>query len=196
LKPIENKNYYELLEVSSHAGWGEIQMAYELARKTYQDDAMGSYSLFTAEEREAILNKVEEAYRVLSDPKKKEKYDQALALLSSDPPPPAEPIASELPEETSLSGDVTGEAIKTLREKKGISLEEISETTRINIDYLSAIENDNVDFLPAEVYVRSYLRQMAKMIRCSNDMVESYMRGYKSRLKSKRPMGLPSRVSR
>lgn len=192
MKPIEDKNYYELLELSCNAGWGEIQMAYELARRTYKEDSMSSYSLFTAEERGAILAKVEEAYRVLSDSKKKQKYDQALSVESpalfsppsdTTPPPVDDPVL----------GEVTGEIIKTLREKRGVSLEEISETTRINIDYLSAIEKGNFDFLPAEVYIRSYLRQVAKIIRCGNEIVEGYMQGYQTWSKSKKPMGLPSR---
>jgi len=184
LKPKEDQNYYKLLEVSHHAEWGEIQTAYELAKKTYKEEGIASYSLFSPGEKEAVLGKIEEAYRVLSDPKKKQKYDHALALSSPglfvarspSPAPPAEEILHE---------DLCEESIKSTREKRGISLEEISETTRINIDYLAAIEKGRFEFLPAEVYVRSYLRQVAKIIRCNDTIVEGFMKQYHASLQQK-----------
>ena len=181
----EDQNYYTLLELPHNATRGEIQVAYEMAKKTYKDGSMASYSLFDGEGQAEILEKIEEAYRVLSDSKKKQKYDQALAISNPGLSPPDQAI-SPPPVEEPIPEEITGEVIKTLREKNGISLEEIAETTRINIDYLSAIEKSRFASLPAEVYVRSYLRQMVKIIRCDDTVVEGFMKQYHASLSQKR----------
>ena len=185
MHPIENRNYYEIMELPYHATWEEIRMAYELAKNTYGENAMASYSLFDDGERSLILDKVEEAYQVLSDPAKRRKYDAVLnaatprletAPASPSPPPTEEPLPDA----------VTGKVMKALREKKGISLEDIADATRINLHYLESLEQDRFDFLPAEVYVRSYLKQYARMIRCEDQIVERYMKGYHTWLQPKR----------
>jgi len=145
---------------------------------------MASYSLFESGDQEEILGKIEEAYRVLSDAKKKEQYDQALRLSRPDIAPP-QPDITPPPIEEPIAGEITGAVIKSLREKKGISLEEIAETTRININYLSAIEKGKFEYLPAEVYVRSYLRQMVKIIRCDDTIIEGFMKQYRASLDQK-----------
>ena len=50
------------------------------------------------------------------------------------------------------------------RQKKGISLEEIAETTKISIRFLRAIENEDFETLPGGIFNTSYLRQYASMI--------------------------------
>ncbi len=96
MKRVENQDYYQILEVPYHASWGEIQKAYELAKTTYSKGAMASYSLFDFTERGRILDKIEEAYQVLSHPEKRRKYDHALERLIPEcapVPAHAEPLA-------------------------------------------------------------------------------------------------------
>ncbi len=91
MKRIENQDYYQILEVSYKASWGEIQKAYELAKATYSKNAMAPYSLFDFAERGRILDKIEEAYLILNHPEKRVKYDYALAILLSEPASSAPP---------------------------------------------------------------------------------------------------------
>jgi curved DNA-binding protein CbpA len=183
---MEKSNYYEILELSPKATWKEIQMAYELAKKTYAEGGMASYSLFDKGERDSILSRIEEAYHVLSDPKKKSKYDAALADSGVDSARTSD--ASHVPAtvEVIIPDLITGEVIRALRQKSGVSLEEIAETTRININYLESIEKDRFDFLPAEVYVYGYLRQVAGIIHCADKVVEGYMQVYRASRQSKK----------
>ncbi|MBI3358943.1 MAG: helix-turn-helix domain-containing protein [Nitrospirae bacterium] len=202
MKRIENQDYYQILEVPYKASWGEIQKAYELAKTTYSKGAMASYSLFDFTERGRILDKIEEAYHVLSHPEKRRKYDQALASFipesasvpwrpntpNSAPPlsPPAPIVHTETGVVTSATVTkvaveneiVTGQTLKLLREKKGVSLQEISERTRINISYLELIESNSYGSLPAPVYMMSYLKQYAKIIALDSTIMEEYMKGY------------------
>ena len=65
------KDYYNILDVSEHASADEIKKAYrKLARKYHPDRNPGDAK---AEER---FKEIQEAYEVLSDPKKRKQYDR------------------------------------------------------------------------------------------------------------------------
>ncbi|MBU4503892.1 MAG: DUF4115 domain-containing protein, partial [Proteobacteria bacterium] len=57
-----------------------------------------------------------------------------------------------------------GHYLKSIRLEKGISLEEISNKTKIRVDNLLIIEKEDFDRLPAEVYVKGFLRAYAKTV--------------------------------
>src|SRR5262245_21063517 len=57
-----------------------------------------------------------------------------------------------------------GQQLKQFREEKGISLNEISESTHIGIRVLQAIENDAYDVLPGGVFNRAFVRKFAKEV--------------------------------
>lgn len=69
------KNYYELLDVSPGSTVEEIEEAYKRARKVYSDGSAAIYSLYSTEEREAMIEQISEAYNTLKDPVKKSEYD-------------------------------------------------------------------------------------------------------------------------
>src|SRR5581483_6450701 len=111
MKRLSDQNYYEILEISYRATWGEIQKAYELARKTYGPDSIASYSLFDADDREVIFKKIEEAYQTLIDQEKRRRYDEDLAKIVQElagqvPSTLAEPV-TPLGPEGSLTDQVT-----------------------------------------------------------------------------------------
>ena len=190
MKRLSDQNYYEVLEVSYRATWGEIQKAYELARKTYGPDSIASYSLFGADDQDVIFKKVEEAYQTLIDQEKRRRYDEDLAkgvqeLAGQVPVAGAESVES-LPVDAPLSDEVTGKVLKQIRERRGISIQEIADRTRINITYLYFIEEDNFRSFPAEVYLRSYLAQYARILHLDTQaLVEGYMKTYQNWQKEK-----------
>ena len=57
-----------------------------------------------------------------------------------------------------------GHYLKSIRLEKGISLEEISNKTKIRVDNLLIIEKEDFAGLPAEVYVKGFLRAYAKTV--------------------------------
>ena len=76
------KDYYRILGVDRKAGLVEIKKAYrKLARKYHPDLNPGDKSA------EAKFKEIQEAYSVLSDPKKKSQYDQF--GFAGDVPPAA-----------------------------------------------------------------------------------------------------------
>lgn len=67
---------------------------------------------------------------------------------------------------------IFAEELKSIREKKAISLNEIYDKTRIDVKYLNEIENGNFDVLP-EVYVRAFLKKYAEMLELDSDEILS-----------------------
>jgi len=59
-------------------------------------------------------------------------------------------------------GSVLG--LATIRRNRGISLEQIAETTKIGVRSLRAIEGGDFRKLPGGIYTTSYIRQYAKAI--------------------------------
>ena len=57
-----------------------------------------------------------------------------------------------------------GEVLKTAREEKNLSLEEVSVLTRVKLKYLIAIEADNFDILPSTVQMKGFLRAYARAL--------------------------------
>ena len=54
--------------------------------------------------------------------------------------------------------------LAAMRERKGMTLRQIAESTKISIGYLRAIERAEFDQLPGGVFRRSYIRQYAQAI--------------------------------
>ena len=62
-----------------------------------------------------------------------------------------------------------GEELRRKREERGITLAEISESTRIGTRFLKAIETDNFSTLPGGIFTRSFIRAYAKQVGMSED---------------------------
>ncbi len=57
-----------------------------------------------------------------------------------------------------------GERLAEIRERKGFSIEEAAKVTKINLKYLRYLEAGQYDKLPAEVYVRGFLKNYADFL--------------------------------
>jgi cytoskeletal protein RodZ len=70
-----------------------------------------------------------------------------------------------------LLGDMPtlGEELKRRREKRGITLNEISESTRIGTRFLKAIETDQYSILPGGIFTRSFIRAYARQVGMDED---------------------------
>jgi len=57
-----------------------------------------------------------------------------------------------------------GETLRSARQSKGLTTEQVSEAIHINPSYLSALEEERLDEFPAEVYARGFLRSYASFL--------------------------------
>jgi curved DNA-binding protein CbpA len=80
-KNFANLNYYEILDVTHDAAFFEIRHAYNAAMQMYRADSLVSYSFFSLEERQEILNLLEKAYLTLINGKERKNYDKELIQL-------------------------------------------------------------------------------------------------------------------
>lgn len=67
--------------------------------------------------------------------------------------------------------DFTGSFLKKIREYKNVSIERMAEMTRISKTHITALENEDLGRLPADVYVRGYVYQYAKVLKLNPDTV-------------------------
>lgn len=75
------KDYYKLLNIAPEATIQEIEEAYQRAKEIYGKDSVALYSLYSHEEREALMETINAAYETLIDPLRRTNYN---ATLSSD----------------------------------------------------------------------------------------------------------------
>ncbi len=54
-----------------------------------------------------------------------------------------------------------GEALRSTRERRGLSIDEVARDTRISPRFLEALESEQFEELPAPVYVRGFIRSYA-----------------------------------
>ncbi len=70
---------------------------------------------------------------------------------------PAEAKTPELPRENMSN-------LKTAREARGLSLNDVFDATRVSRINLEALENDDFDRLPPPVYTRNFIRKYAQAV--------------------------------
>jgi flagellar biosynthesis protein FlhG len=169
LRTVPPGTHHDLLEVDRGATDEEIRRAYRRVREVYAEQALCCYGLFSAEELKAIRARLEEAFDVLLDRARRRPYE-----LSVFPPEP-EPVPEEalpdardhdLPPAPSITPDTEfdGSLLRAVRESRGLDLRQISKRTRISLNYLEAIEDDDFGALPALVYVRGFVTELAKCL--------------------------------
>jgi curved DNA-binding protein CbpA len=209
MKTFENENYYEILQVPANARADEIKNAYRDALAIYEAESVATYSLFSEEQRERLLQAIETAFGTLINEDKRTAYNQMLidtgrmeadifsrqgqrqlaaysdtwststeknlsqwVQKKADTPEIRQLIETILSQET-----LSGLALKQLREAYGIELSEIYAITKISGDSLKRIETNQFEDLPAEVYLKQFLKTYAELLNIdSRHVVDSYFK--------------------
>jgi flagellar biosynthesis protein FlhG len=175
MKPVSEQDHYEILEVSPDAPREEIERAYRLARATYDDDSLAGYSVFGEGDAQALLQRIEAAYQVLSNEESRRAYTESLhgggSLAEAAPPLVEEPSpldelagADEFAEVEEESGEFDGPRLRRTRMRCGLEIEEIAGITKVNPTYLRFIEEERFSELPAPVYVRGFVSAYASCV--------------------------------
>jgi flagellar biosynthesis protein FlhG len=144
-----------------------------------------TFGLFDEAGLEAARTRIDEAYDVLLDPARRRPYE--ISVFPEAPETKAETEqeqvpTGELPPAPSITPDTefSGALLRAVRESQGTSLQQISERTKVGINYLRCIEEDEFETLPAAVYVRGFVTEVAKCLRLDSEQVsQSYLRRYK-----------------
>src|SRR4051812_36399825 len=67
------------------------------------------------------------------------------------------------------SGNDVGQALRAIREHRGLTLEALAEITRVRASYLTAIEELRLDALPSRPFVIGYIRAYAQALGADPD---------------------------
>ena len=81
--PLEEINYYEVLDIAPSATPSEVRTAYLRAKSAYNKDSVALYSLIDPGERDNMLRRIEEAYDVLSNDNKRREYDANHGIIEN-----------------------------------------------------------------------------------------------------------------
>ncbi len=195
---LAEQDHYEILETHPNANRDEIERAYRTSLAIYADDSLAGYSVFGEGDAAEIRGQIEAAYRVLSDPKRRNEYDAALGV-DTTPDETADPIAthpaaiSDPPVASSLlpvqvdefselddgSGDFDGARLRRYRIRCGLEIEDIAGITKINPTYLRFIEEERFHDLPDSVYVRGFVTAYGSCIGLDSKRVAAgYMKQF------------------
>jgi cytoskeleton protein RodZ len=78
-----------------------------------------------------------------------------------------------------------GSILRGARIHMGLSLKEVSETTKVRVKYLVALEEDDYGAIPGPTFIKAYLRTYATTLRLDADaLVEEYRSTYERRKSS------------
>ncbi len=81
--------------------------------------------------------------------------------------------------------EYTGPFLKKIREYKNVTIERMAEMTRISKTHIKALEDEDIPKLPADVYVRGYVYQYAKVLKLNPESVAASFLVYFKKLKQK-----------
>lgn len=193
MKPLDEQDHYEVLEVAEDASLIDIERAYRMISSTYSDASQAVYSMLDGADLEAIRVRIDQAYGVLSDSASRRDYD-ATRRGPAAPAPEAVQLSIGLPASPQLgeevapgpegfedldaeadSGVFDGPRLRRARLRRGLELDEIARITKVSPTYLHFLEEDQLDGLPAPVYVRGFVKAFA---RCVGIDAEAATRGY------------------
>jgi flagellar biosynthesis protein FlhG len=153
--------HYEALDVSREAAAEDLLKAYQHWLGVYDEAGVATYSLLDAEQRRTARKRIEEAYRVLSDPALRAAYDEEMAQRRAAS---GAVDAAGRPHPVKLPDPVTGADLRRFRESRGVTLSRIAADSKVGKRTFEDIEGDRFERLPAVVYVRGFLREYARAV--------------------------------
>lgn len=205
---FEGKTFYDILEIAPNASPHEIKVAYEKAKSAYSPSSPALYTIFSEEETQELNRLLEMAYNVLSHPGRRLEYDKTISLSNPKSQEKESVATSDVfkentensrysNEQTKQSAfgsyivdeefeskilsatDFDGSFLQKVRHYKNISLDQLSEKSKISKTYILAIESHDFDSLPARVFVRGFVVQLAKLLDLDEQKVANmYMKHY------------------
>jgi flagellar biosynthesis protein FlhG len=181
-------NLYEVLLAHRSATDEELRRAYKRQRDLYQTGSLPLTSLLDEAEQRRESARIEEAHDTLLDPLRRKAYDASI-FPETEAEAPRSPAADsallaeravlrqELSREINAETEFTGRLLGKVREALGVELHEIARETKISVTHLAAIENEAFDELPALVYTRGFVQQLAKFLKLDPTQVtKTYLR--------------------
>jgi flagellar biosynthesis protein FlhG len=200
LRLEEEQTYYEILETEPGVSDEEVRRAYRTLKEIYAGGSPVVSGLYEEHELAEMHARANAAHDTLFAPERRRLYDLSLpeadlaravrAAAQSGRSRPGLPAAGpgqgqmddrpDSPEaQMDIGDEITGAALKKIREARGVELADISQRTKISERHLRAIEEERFKDMPAAVYVRGYVMEYARSLRIdAQRTAESYLRRF------------------
>lgn len=185
---LSTPDHYAVLGIGRSSNDEEVRRAFKRQREIYATGGIATASLLDEKELAAAQARIDEAHDTLLDPIRRRAYDLS-TFPEPDAPTPSQSVPrpalaaeqlmlqSELAREIGPDTEFTGSLLRKVRESQGIEIAEISSRTKISKAHLFALEDENYDQLPAIVYVRGFVTELAKYLRLDPAHVQrTYLR--------------------
>jgi flagellar biosynthesis protein FlhG len=182
---------YDMLLTHPAAGDEELRKAYKRQREIFQPQSLPLCSLMAESALEVERARIEEAHDTLLDPVKRRAYDLSTfpeRELTAAPPSLFDHAAldveravlrEELAHEIGPNTLFGGGLLRKVRESRGVDLQDIARHTKISMVQLRAIEEEDFAALPAFVYLRGFVQEIAKFLKLDPTQVaRTYLRRY------------------
>jgi flagellar biosynthesis protein FlhG len=182
-------NLYDVLWTHQSASDEDLRRAYKRQKELYQPGSLPLTSLLRGDQLRTEQSRVEEAHDTLLDPLRRKAYDASVfpaeqaelpqrnAALDGALEAERSMLQKELAREINGETEFTGTLLRKVRESQGIELSEIAKLTKISSTHLLAIETEKFSELPALVYTRGFVQQLAKFLKLDPTQVsKTYLR--------------------
>jgi len=182
-------NLYDVLWTHQSASDEDLRRAYKRQRELYQAGSLPLTSLLKGDQLRTEQARVEEAHDTLLDPLRRKAYDASVFPAEQAEAPPRNAakdsaleaersmLQKELAREINGETEFTGALLRKVRESHGTELSEIAKLTKISSTHLQAIEGERFAELPALVYTRGFVQQLAKFLKLDPTQVsKTYLR--------------------
>lgn len=183
-------NLYELLGLSRGASDEEVRRAFKRQRELFGVNSLPLVSILDEQGLRAEQARLQEAHDTLLEPNRRRSYDlSTFPDLESDerpkesrrsPSPEDLRFIAEVQREIHTTTEFTGAFLRRVRESQGLELSEIARMTKIAASHLVALEEEKWEDLPAPVYARGFVRELAKVLKLDPMQVD---RTYAKRLR-------------
>ncbi len=161
---------WEVLGLEPGADLIAARRAHQRRRALYESDALATYNLLDDDERAGMLARIDEAYaRIAGSAAAAAGGGAAQAAAPAEPPP--DPHAEP------------GAFLRHARLTTGLSLQQIAAETKIGVAMLERIEAEDFAALPAAVFVRGHLLQVARELRIAE--AESLAKAYLAKMEAR-----------
>lgn len=178
-KGFAQMNYYEMLDINPEVSAFEIRHAYNAARQVYQPGSLASYSLFSGEERQEILSRIEKAYATLINEQTRKDYDKELILRGEIEAKQETPVTAKKPE--SIFDISRGSAVRTVAADHDALKSRIGQSAII-ADILARGEMSGADLKTMRTELGVQIEQIAQETKIRQDHLRSIEEDHLARL--------------
>jgi flagellar biosynthesis protein FlhG len=172
------QTFYEVLETEPGVSDEEIRRAFRLCKEIYAVGSPVIAGLYEEAELVSLHERANAAHDTLFAPERRRAYDLSLpeadlarAVRRAAQAPHIDPVVVARPEGASAGNpsldpdaEVSGAVLRKVRESRGMELSEVAQRTKISERHLRSIEDERFDELPAPVYVRGFVTQIARIL--------------------------------